>query len=76
VGGSLGAQLETSSSSHIPAQAPAKLLPPASATFTAGSGNLISPEGTLNVTTLQAEGAKAKAQSYQKFQDEVDHIIM
>lgn len=41
-----------------------------------GSSGLITPQGTLNVTTLRAEGAKSKAQSQQKFQEEVDLIIM
>jgi len=75
VGGSLGAQLEASASSTIqPAPVSGNLLP--HATSTAGSSNLISPDGTLNAATLRAEGAKVKAQSRQKFQEEVDHIIM
>jgi hypothetical protein len=67
----LGARLEAAGS--IP-EVPGK--PHAGATSLVGSSNLISPEGTLNMATLRAEGAKAKALSHRKFQEEVDHIIM
>jgi len=67
----LGARLETPGSSPIiPGQTHA------GATFLVGSSNLISPEGTFNMATLRAEGAKVKAQSHKKFHEEIDHIIM
>jgi hypothetical protein len=73
-GGSLAAQLEASAS--LPSIQPALATGNTSAVFTVGPSNLISPEGTLNMATLRVEGAKVKAQSRQKYQDEVDHIIM
>lgn len=83
VGGSLGARREArrlealeTASSTIPAQVTGKPLTHASATTTGGSGNLISPDGTLNVATLRAEGAKRKSEQNEIFQDDVDLIIV
>ncbi|KAF8154878.1 ribonuclease H-like domain-containing protein [Crassisporium funariophilum] len=70
VGGSLGAQIQEP---DPPAGDPH---PPLSSPPTTVSSGLVTAQGTLNLTTLQAEGAKSKADLYKKFQREVDHIIM
>ncbi|PPQ80645.1 hypothetical protein CVT25_001653 [Psilocybe cyanescens] len=70
VSGSLGAHLKESESPagylHSPSPSPA----------TVSSNSLITTQGTLNLTTLQAEGAKSRADSHKKFQQQVDHIIV
>ena len=83
VGGSLGARREArrleameTVSSLIPAQVTGEPLTHASATTTGGSSDLISPDGTLNIATLRAEGAKTKSEQNEIFQVEVDLIIV
>lgn len=72
MGASLGARLQVSEASV----SDTNLIP----NTVVSSSDLISPpsqgHGTLNIATLRAEGAKIKAQSHQKFQEEVDLLIV
>ena len=78
MGASLGAQLRPSGPASgledSDPNTPSSSLSPPTTTVSKSKGT--TTQGTLNLTTLRAEGNKNKANLHKKFQQEVDHIIM